>query len=303
MSVGWGSSKWGSDPWGSGDAGATPIAPVITPLDPLNDASGVPQHRPITIRITDDVSVALSKTKITVNNLLLVLGGSPVNGATLVATPNSGHGYDLVVTPAVPFEFGSRQEVTVSAQDDDGQATVLVYAFTVGVGLRMLAINNPFENHLLVYFNLPMLADDAFLSANNWTITPISEGAAPLSVVEVKVQENQANVANLRYVGGGSTYLLGVQGVQSQSGLELEFGFSSLEFDLIFGDEPATSIRLFNSIFGPLGISQQVSTRRTMDKHVASRALALALDEQFRLRAQTLDGSSAFSGRAGKRRT
>lgn len=300
--MGWGSSQWGSHPWGSGGGDSATIAPVITPLDPLVDAVGVPQSRPLTIRISDDVGVSPSRTRVSVSGVIWVLGGVAVNGATLETTPNTNHGFDLVITPPAPYPVGSVQEVLVLAEDTDGNVATLTYVFKVGIGLRLLSVTNPFENVLLAYFNQPMLADENFLSPANWLIDPVSAGAAPLEIVAVQQQASQANVANLRYAGGGSIYSLTAFNLLSAGGDPLEQGYNIVNFEILFGDQPTPTIRLFNSIFGPLGISQRVRTRRAIDDHVANRALASALDEQFRLRMQRLDGTAGRDGREGKRR-
>jgi hypothetical protein len=300
---GWGKATWGSSPWGSDEA-LPPSPPVITPLDPVNNDAGIAQLRPLSIRLTDDTGIAPAKTMISVNGVIWVLGGSPVNGATLESAVNSGHGFDLVVTPPEPYDFGSNQQVTVSATDVDGNTTVLVYTFSVGIGLRLLAARNPFEGTLLAYFNQPMLIDDHFLSPGDWVVTPISAGATPLAIEAVMAQTGQANVANLQYTGGtdGATYLLTVSDLFSATGVGLETGFNTATFVLAFATQQDPTIHLFNSIFGPLGVSQRVITRRVLDNHVANRSLAVALNEQFRLRAQGLDGTANSSGKPGSGR-
>lgn len=299
---GWGSGPWGSSPWGTSSSDEVEIAPVITPLDPLVNAVGVPQGRPLTIRLTDDVAISPSKIRVVVSGLTWVLGGVAINGATMQTTPNANHGLDLVISPPAPYPVGSIQEVLVIAEDTTGNVSTLLYVFKVGIGLRLLAAYNPFENVLLAYFNQPMLADANFLSPANWIIEPVSAGAAPLEIVEVKQQANQANVANLRYTGGGSIYSLTALNLLSAGGDPLEIGFTAVEFEILFGEQPVPTVRLFNSIFGPLGISQRVRSRRSLDDHVANRALASALDEQFRLRMSRLDATAGRDGRDGKRR-
>ncbi len=302
MSLGeWGQGEWGETPWGGQGAGGT--APVITPLDPVDNAVAVPQLRPLTIRFTDDVGVDRGRVSVTVGGLIWVLGGVAINGASMTVTPNIGNGFDLVITPPAPYPYGSRQEVLVVAGDADGNVSSLIFGFQVGSGLRFLKARNPFENVISAYFNRQLRLDAALFVPTHWVITPISVGARPLEVVEVMARAGQANVVHLRYVGGGSIYKITALDIHGADGSSLEPGYDSAEFEIFFGDQADPTIRLFNSIWGPLGISQRTLTRRTLDDHVANRSLALALDEQFRLRMQRLDGSAGGDGRPGTQRT
>lgn len=298
---GWGSGAWGVVQWGWG-IGQIPVGPpIIFPLDPQDEETGVAQRAVLYIRLADDAGVGLTYLQVVVDGVIWVLGGVAKNGALLTATLNAYNGYDLEITPPSAYAFGSRQEVSVTARDSDGNTTTLVYHFKVGTGPRLLQVINPFEGTLRAYFNRAMLVNNAFLSPTNWTITPVSAGAAPLEITAVEATTDQPDVAQLRYSGGGSTYLLSVINVESLEGDELEQ--NEAEFEILFGQEADPQIRFFNSIYGPLGISQRIRTRRTMDDHVAGRTIAFALDQQFRLRLQQLDGTVGRDGRPGKRRT
>jgi hypothetical protein len=297
----WGGDEWGETSWGGLRGGGS--APVITPLEPADGAVGVPQLRPISIRLTDDVQVAPSTLSVVVAGLIWVMGGVAVNGSTIEWTANAGHGFDVVLTPPAPYPIGSLQEVLVVVSDSDGNMSSELYSFLVGTGLRMLAVRNPFENMLMAYFNRPMKLDESFFMPAHWLITPISAGAKPLKVTEVTARDGRPDVAHLRYEGGGSTYLLTAINLVDEHGNGFERGYDSKQFEILFGDQEDPTVRLFNSIWGPLGISQRARTRRTIDDHVANRSLALALDEQFRIRMQRLDATAGRDGRPGKRRT
>ena len=301
MTTGWGRDEWGLSPWGTEIVSGTP--PVITPLDPVDGETDVARSKKLHIRLTDAVGIVLSLTHVSVNGLIWVLGGVGVNGAVIEATPNDELGFDLLVTPPAPYPISSRQEVLVIASNTDSLTTSLIYSFLVGVGLRLLNVTNPFENALTVYFNRSMRLDTSFFQPTNWIVTPVSPGAQPLTITNVSSHNGQARVANLRYIGGGSTYELGPVNLVDSNGEPFESGYGSVLFEILFGSEPDSTIRLFNSIFGPLGISQRVRTRRSIDDHVSNRAMALALDEQFRLRMQRLDATAGRDGRPGKRRT
>jgi hypothetical protein len=301
--MGFGDGKWGGFGWGAASAPPVPGPPVIIPLSPQADDAGVAQSAHLYIRVADDVGVSLAQIRVTVNGVIWVLGGNGINGAGLEAVANAYHGWDLNITPPGPFTFDARQEVLVLAQDVDDAVTELNYFFSVGVGPRLVQVLNPFDNVLLAYFNQPMAINGSFLTAKNWKVSPVSAGAAALEITEVTAVVGRPAVAQLRYVGGGSTYLLTVLDLVSAVNEPIEFGFNSVEFEILFGDQEPPTIRLFNSIFGPLGIRQSVRTRRSMDEHVVNRAIALGLDEQFRLRMQQLDATAGRDGRPGTRRT
>lgn len=275
-------------------------SPVIFPLDPHDEELGVAQRAVLYVRLADDEGVDLSSLQVIVNGTIWVMGGVATSGATLTTTANAFNGFDIAVAPAMSYVFGTRQEVAITVGDNDSQTTTLLYHFWVGVGPRLIRVINPFEGSLRAYFNRPMLINQAFLSPASWTITPVSAGAAPLEITEVVASTDQPDVAHLRYAGGGSTYRLSVINVLSLDGDDLEHAEST--FEILFGNEEDAKIRFFNSIYGPLGISQRVRMRRSMDDHVAGRAIAFALDEQLRLRVQRLDGTAGRDGRPGKRR-
>lgn len=304
MMTGWGSGGWGNSQWGLGAGVAASEPPQIVPIDPRREQTGVPQTKPLYIRLSDNVGIQISTLQLSVNGVNWVIGGVAVNGAVLDYSVNSENGYDIIVSPPTPYTFGTKQEVSVFVVDSQGLSTELVYHFNVGVGPRLIGIRNPQPNLLLAHFNQPMMLDGAFSTVSNWPITAVSEGALPIEVVAVSTTTSQPNVAHIRYTGGGSEYKLTVlDSILSQAGDPLEDGYNSVVFDLVYGEEETPTIRLFDSIFGPLGISQRLITRRSMDQHTADRSLALALDEQFRLKFQQLDNSAGRDGRPGKLRT
>lgn len=304
---GWGLEEWGTSQWGFGadlPFAPDPVPPVITAVDPRQEQTGLPQTKPICISLSDDTGISLGTLQISVSGLNWVFGGVAVNGAVMNLEANGQNGYDLELFPPTAYPNGSRQEVSVHVRDIGGAASDLVYYFTVGVGPRLLTVRNPQPNLLLAHFNRPMRLDDTFFFVGNWRVTPVSPGAAPLTITEVTTTTSQPDVAHIRYSGGGSEYQLTVlPSILSQDGDALEQGFNTVLFEILFGDEDEATIRLFDSVFGPLGISQRVATRRSMDEHTADRSLALALDEQFRLRFQQLDNTVGRDGRPGKLRT
>ena len=301
---GWGSGKWGSSRWGFGDEPPTPVPPKIFAIDPREDQTGVPQSKPLCITLTDDIGISISTLKVSVAGTNWVLGGVAVNGAVMNKVANSEKGFDIEVIPPAPYVNGSRHEVAVYVQDVNEAEASRTYYFSVGIGPRLVSVRNPQPNLLLAHFNRPMLINDAFRFVDNWVVTGVSEGAVPLIITEVSGTSIQPDVAHIRYSGGGSEYELSVlNSVESQDGDILEQGFNTALFDILFGEEDAGVVRLFDSVFGPLGISQRIATRRTIDEHTADRSLALALDEQLRLKFQQLDNTVGRDGKPGKLRT
>ena len=296
-----GKAKWGDTRWGSGIT-PPPGPPVITPLEPVNDESDVSPSHPIFIRLTDDSLVNQATLRITVGPTIYVLGGVAQNGATLLVVPNDGNGVDIELILPVPFALGSTQVVVVSVSDHGGEFTELTYHFHVGVGLRMMQVRNPSPNILVAYFNRPLRQDAGLVFTPNWVIAPVSAGAAPLEVFEVIVNSTHTNMATLRYQGGGSLYRITNNQIFDNADAQIDPDFNSAVFEILFGDEPAPTIRLFDTIYGPIGITHQVRLRRTMDDHVIGRSIALGMNEQFRLQSNNLDGSAGRDGRPGKNR-
>jgi len=144
----------------------------------------------------------------------------------------------------------------------------------------------------------------SFILPDNWRVTPVSEDDAPISITKVTVTTTQPDVAFLWYAGGDGQYeLQALSSIVSQDGDPIEVGFNKTVFDLVYAQEDEGTIRLFDSVFGPLGISQRLINRRTMDELASERSLAIALDEQFRLRFQQLDDTVGRDGKPGKLRT
>jgi len=299
---GWGKGQWGVSPWGIGFI-EPPSPPVVTAISPVNGETGVAQSRPIVLSITDNEEVALASIRVAVGGINYIFGGVAQNGADVSFEVNDGNGVDIEIYLPEKMPLGSRQEVAVSVKDNDGLETNESIFFTVGVGGRLLSVVNPAPNLLIARFNEAMTHDEEFLFPGNWLIRTITEGAPDLVITKVSVDPGQANVAFLEHEGGGSTYELTVIKVSTADGDALELGQNSAVFELIYSQEEDPRISLFNTIFGPIGVSQRVRNRRTMDDHVINRSIALGMDEQFRLRFQSLDGTQGRDGRPGTRRT
>jgi hypothetical protein len=299
---GWGKGLWGTSQWGSGIT-LPPAPPKIIAVAPLPNETGVPQSLPLCISITDETQVAFASIRITIGGVIYFFSGSAQNDATVDVQINSNNGFDIEVRTPEKYPLGSRQEVTIYVQDNDGDVAEKNYFFSVGVGPRLISVQNPSPGVLLAHFNEPMLHDKAFLNPDNWKVTTITPGAEDVVITEAFANSTHANTAVLHHTGGGSTYELTALALTALSGDPLELAHNTALFELVFGADPPATIRLFDTIFGPIGVSQRILRRRTIDDLVVNRSIAIGMDEQFRLRMQNLDGSAGGDGRPGIRRT
>jgi len=296
INTGWGVAEWGTSAWGSDAAN-----PWVEAIAPRPDQRGVGVSIPLQIRFTDRTALLPGSIQVVVEEVAYVINGSAANGATATLTANEMSGYDLVLTLPEPFSNGEVVEVYTRVTSTSQLTTEYTYYYEVGTPLRLISVVNPTEGILVARFNEPMRIDTSFLDRRNWQITPVSEGARELSITAISAVVQAPGVARLSYVGGGSTYTLSVSNLQGLGGNVLEG--SSVLFELVYGTEDDFSLKLFDSIFGAVGISQRVRRRRTMDSLVANRSLAIGLNEQLRLKFQQLDDTAGRNGKPGKRRT
>jgi hypothetical protein len=280
-----------------------PKGPTITAIDPEEGEAGVAPSTNISIRVTDKTEVDVSTLLLSVSGITYVRDGVAINGASLTSAPNAQNGFDAQVDLPDQLAIGIIHDVNATVINTLLEQSIKQYTFQVGGTPRLLQVRNPCEGVLIAFFSQAMRHNSEFLSPANWKIVPISEGAKPLTVFEVVANSTQPDQAILRYRGGGSTYEITTFGLVGASGQTIEVGFDSVLFDIIFDEQEVPTIRLFDTVFGVVGVSQFVATRRTMDGHVAGRSIALGLDEQFRLKLQTLDGSAGRTGKPGIRRT
>lgn len=302
MPAGLGASKWGLAQWGTGTV--PPVGPpVIEPLYPVDGTVDVSQGSPLFIRFTDDSFVDQATLSISVGPTVYVFGGVAQNGATLIVTPNAGNGFDVELRAPTPYPLDTTIQVVVSVKDDASNIAGLSYWFSVGVGLRLLKVRNPEPNVLVAHYNRALLQDAKLRSVASWTVTPVSEGARPLEITEVSLNPLLPDVVTFRYQGGGSTYELSNLFVYDKDGSQVDAQYAKANFRISFPDDPAPTVRLFNSVFGPMGVVHQQRFRLTIDNHVITRSIAAATKAQTDLRAKNLDGSAGRDGRPGTKRT
>jgi hypothetical protein len=294
MASGWGHGAWGVTPWGGSAplVPSYPSPPTITPLDPIAFETGVAQSQTINVRIIDDRGVDITKVAIAVDGVYYFIGGSAYAGATVTYTANGGNGYDVEIALPYAMVLGSTVGVYVTAIDIDNNLATKFYSFIVGIGLRLLAARNPRENILVAQFNRALLQDAEFYFVSNWVVTAITEGADDIEILEVMGNTSQPGCAYLRYSGGSSaTYLLTVRNVKDRDGAGIETGYDHAEFELAYPDEDIPTTYLFDTLIGPIGITQGLINRRTIDAHVVNRCMALGMQKQYELKVQTVDAS------------
>lgn len=301
--TGWGSGSWGDTPWGYGIPTPVLTPASIIPIDPVENATGVAQEAAINIRFTDELEVLEDTITIAVNGAYYVIGGVAQQGAIYAAIPNTLNGVDITLNVPTAFTTGQTHEVFVTCMDSSGFLSTKTYYFTTGVGMRMLSVRNPKDEVLVVYFNKPTRQNDEFFFTGNWIVTPLDGGDA-MTITRVTGNPTNPHGAHLRYTGGtdGGLYELRAVSIVSQNGEQLETGYDRAEFTLVFGAEPEQTIRLFDTIYGPVGIAQGIQLRRSMDEHCAQRATSLGIDEQLSLRRAALDDTVGRDGRPGARR-
>lgn len=299
---GWGESPWGSGVWGAGTVEGVVLAPTITPLNPLSGQAGVSPSTTISVRVSDVEGVEATSLILSVGGITYVRLGVPVNGAEATFEPNASNGFNVEVTLPGLLTTDVVYDVNVAVENILNVRAIKQYTFRVSILPRIIRVRNVNEGLIGVYFNQAMRLGSEFFFAGNWKIEPVSEGAAPLQIVEVVAQKSSPDRALLRYTGGGSTYRLTALGIKNEAGQDIEAGFNSTNFDIIFELDGETSVRLFDTIYGVVGVSQRSLKRRNIEDHVALRASSFATDEQFRTRMRALNGTETRSGKPGGRR-
>lgn len=296
---GFGRSSYGYMPWG----GALDDGPVIDPLSPSRDEIGASASGQLILQVRDRTGVEATTFYLQVDDTVYVNGGIAQNGASVSYVANAYFGFDTTVTLPTNFVNGDKPVVYAQATNLYDEVGTQTYLFEVGFKLRILSVENPSEGILLAHFSEALRFNDEFYRTDNWKITPVSEGAVPLTITGVFGNSVKPQTAVLQYTGGGSTYQLEVFNVEGLLGTPFESQGNIILFEILFGTQPDYGTVYYNSIFGAVSISQRDITRRTMDDHTADRALALAMDERIRLRRQVLTNTESRDGRPGKLRT
>lgn len=186
-----------------------------------------------------------------------------------------------------------------------GIIATLTYTFSTGIGPRLIRADNPRAGFLIARFNVAMAINDAFRYVPNWTVTPVTPSTKAIVIDSIEADASHPMIALLRYTGGSSgTYRLIVNNTQSAAGDALIAPFNQADFTLAFATQEESTIQLFQTIFGTLGLEKRKLARRTVEQMVVNRAIALGMDEQMRLRLQAIQGTGLpESGRPGSRRT
>lgn len=280
------------------------VGPVIDPIFPLANAIGMSALEHIRMRFSDELAVSFVSVSIQVNGVFYVIAGAAQAGATYNAVGNAYNGYDVTLILPAPMTSPGAQEVSVSVADTEGNQSTLDYRFYTGVGMRLLSVKNPREGVLVARFNRPLRHGDGVPAAANMRIQPVSPGARELIIVEALVTDRNPDVLVLLYEGGGSTYQLTVLGLVGEDGESIEAGFDAATFEIFHGTPLPYSTRVFDTVFGPIGLAQRPVQRRSVEALVASRATALAMDVQFKQRLAAFgDGTAGRDGRMGGNRT
>jgi len=174
----------------------------------------------------------------------------------------------------------------------------------LGSPVRLLAASNPTDGVLVARFSVPMRRDTALTSLGSWRCVATAPFALPIELTEV-VAGGPANAATVlvRYQGGGVECTLSASGLVSIEGVPLDPGFASITIPILRPGDLEPTVRLFDTVWGPVGMSQRASLRRSVDQLVANRALAAAVNQQLQQRLASSDGTAGRDGRPGTRRS
>jgi len=280
--------------------------PEIVPESPLADAIEVGVYSPIRLAIGDGTGVDLATVELYVDGVQVYASSAAQSGATVAVTVNTGNGYDFEVQLAGAMSAGSVHIVTVYASDTLAQGSTFLYSFYTGISPRLVAVDNPVEGVLIPRFNEPMTQDATFTLLTNYTVTPQGSAEA-LVLLAVEASTTLPDAATLTFEGGtyGGTYELTVIGVTDLLGTSIDTLNNTATFTLPLPTEANISrVHLFDTVWGPMGMTQRVIKRRTVDNLVVGRSIAMAVEEQLTIRLKRLGAAIPYrGGKEGKNRT
>ena len=162
---------------------------------------------------------------------------------------------------------------------------------------RLISATNPSDGVIVTRFNRAMLEDAALHSVESWSLASASADSLPATLTEVLLNPAYPEMALLRYTEGGGDYTLSVAGVRAFDGTPVAPAYARVPLTISRPGEVEMTVRLFDSVWGPLGIAQRASRRRTVEQLVANRALALGVNQQL---AQRLSSTGTTAGRDGR---
>jgi hypothetical protein len=165
--------------------------------------------------------------------------------------------------------------------------------------VRLVSARNPADGVVVARFNVAMRRDATVGAVQSWACTPASPNALPIELTGVVLNDAYPETALIRYTGGGGDYKLTVTGVRSAGGSPLDPTFSAVPLTIARPGDVEPAMRLFDTIWGPVGIAQRPSQRRTVDQLVANRALATAVNQQLQQRLGAGDGTASRDSRPG----
>jgi len=155
---------------------------------------------------------------------------------------------------------------------------------------------------LLVRFNEAMLQDENIRQIENYRIE-LQPGARAMVITDVIISSSQTDAAILLFTGGLGLYTLTVKEVFDANGNPIDLGCNRVNFTIDRPLEDDARIHLFDTVFGPMGMTQRSVLRRTVDTLVVNRSIDHAMHEQLSQRLKSIGASSPLrSGKDGGRR-
>src|SRR5579871_545949 len=168
---------------------------------------------------------------------------------------------------------------------------------------RLVSVSNPTGGVIVARFNQPL--DIASVGAPEaFSVRQVELDGAGVDLVGVTTSTTLPERALIRYQGGSAIdYVLRAVNARSKDGVAIDPAFSELMFELTYPDLKQLGVRLFDTIWGPLGVAQRPVDRRSADQLVTSRAIATAVKLQLQQQLASTDGRAGRDGRPGLARS
>lgn len=169
--------------------------------------------------------------------------------------------------------------------------------------VRLISATNLADGVIVARFNQAMLDDVELRSVGSWSVARASADALSATLTDVVLNAAHPEMALLRYEGGGGDYTLSVAGARAADGTTIATALATVPLTISRPGDIDMTVRMFDSVWGPLGIAQRASQRRTVDQLVANRALALGVNQQLAQRRASSGTSAGRDGRPGMARS
>lgn len=309
------------------------IGPVAYPVTPLNGATGVAASALIQFDIKDNRDLLFLDDELYDNTIEVQFnGGGWIEVFSSWSSTNSFsagwngpsaliHQYwnspynDIGITLDYESDLpDGLVEVRVTAYDDwpyENQG-ITTYSFSVGapslISPSLISVANPASGVLHVDFSEPMLADEALVDIESYTVDPIGS-SRPITITQVITTRGIPSRVILYFTGGGSPYQMTVLGPSSTSGAKIAPPTNTALFDITrpgssgggggSGDGPAVDEIFsgdqlyFDTTLGGIKLGYTELSSRRIEDLVILRAQSIGFEEQIKSISKALKDSGA----------